>query len=227
MRTISRPGSGRRSPASWRARRSGPSMPRSSGSHPATFRCRITQAARRGPAGRVAHRRRRRTPAVRVGSTGRVGDRRAAVSENVLSLGARIGYLIAWSSPANGGPVRAVMDPLDVSPSRGLHEETTRRTYAARRGDVGVTAQGQAAPTTSAQSSARFRRWELGIFGQYTKLDDKLKMDNVPGIGGSLSTLSTSGSASKADIAVRSRPSRNGRPVQRHQVSARIVAWAR
>jgi outer membrane protein OmpA-like peptidoglycan-associated protein len=41
-----------------------------------------------------------------------------------------------------------------------------------------------AAPTAQAQSLGE--RLEIGAFGQYSKLDDKIKMDNVLGVGGSI-----------------------------------------
>ena len=67
---------------------------------------------------------------------------------------------------------------------------------------TGSMAQGQTTSSSaaSASSDAWFRQWELGIFGQYTKIDDKLKMDAVPAIGGRLGTMVYKWIGAEADI---------------------------
>ncbi len=70
--------------------------------------------------------------------------------------------------------------------------------------------QGTTSSASTAQSDAWFRQWELGIFGQYTKIDDKLKMDAAPAIGGSLSTLAYKWIGAQADIQYG--PSKETRP---------------
>jgi outer membrane protein OmpA-like peptidoglycan-associated protein len=77
---------------------------------------------------------------------------------------------------------------------------------------TGSMAQGQATSSSaaSASSDAWFRQWELGVFGQYTKIDDKLQMDAVPAIGGRLGTLVYKWIGAEADIQYG--PSKETRP---------------
>jgi len=77
---------------------------------------------------------------------------------------------------------------------------------------TGSMAQGQTTSSSaaSASSDAWFRQWEIGIFGQYTKIDDKLKMDAVPAIGGRLGTLVYKWIGAEADIQYG--PSKETRP---------------
>ena len=66
---------------------------------------------------------------------------------------------------------------------------------------TGSMAQGQTTSSAaSASSDAWFRQWEIGVFGQYTKIDDKLQMDAVPAIGGRLGTLVYKWIGAEADI---------------------------
>ena len=51
---------------------------------------------------------------------------------------------------------------------------------------VGLSLLAVAAAASTAQAQGPLAKIEVGAFGHYTKLDDKLNMDNVPGIGGML-----------------------------------------
>jgi outer membrane protein OmpA-like peptidoglycan-associated protein len=51
---------------------------------------------------------------------------------------------------------------------------------------VGLTLLAAAVTAGTAQAQGPISKVEVGAFGHYTKLDDKLNMDNVPGVGGML-----------------------------------------